>query len=150
MGELLKDEKLEIADIDTYLHYNKNALMVNSQWVRDWEIENERGQKMNVTIFNDTDETISSEQCKITKIEVKQEDKPLDITFISGKIMVGMDIAMMIETMGEASGEKEEDGVKIYWWNWIPYQNDNWELYVCAKTNVETGEIIGLSFSTID
>lgn len=141
LGDLLVDEALEIANIDTYLHYNQNALMVPAGKTRDWEIKGPDGKLLKVTILNNAKEEMSSEDCKIVKIDTSNNDDSMNMEVIAGQIKFGMPAKDIVDVLGAVSGKSSVGGVKSYWWNWKPYSNDNLLIRVYVEADGESGNI---------
>jgi hypothetical protein len=141
-GSILNGSNLKISNIDAYLHYNREALIIQPGNTRDWEIQDDTGKTLNVTIFNDTQEKLSSEYCKVIKFESNGNENEICVSIVSDQIKIGMPAKDIVDILGAVSGRKDANNEKLYWWNWMPYDNDDQVIYVRVAADNATGNVV--------
>jgi hypothetical protein len=142
LSHLLSSSGLQIAEIDTYLHYNKKALIVQPGKTRNWELEDSSGNRFKVTIFNPSNQEITSESCKVVAIDFDANIKYIDLALISDQIKIGIQAKDIVNILGSVSGRSENEDVNSYWWNWHPYKNSDEQVSIYVNANKETGEVV--------
>jgi preprotein translocase subunit SecG len=142
-SEVLKN--LEIENVQTFLWYNREALIIQPGKTREWTMCDEDRNKCYIEVYNPTKEELSSEYCLVRSVMIQSSDMgKLKTSFIGGKIKPGMQAKSIVDVLGKVSGRKdgERGGCNSYWWNWAPYKdNADYIVYVKVETNQDTGEI---------
>jgi hypothetical protein len=148
LSALLKD--VEIENIDTYLHYNKKALIIPAGKTREWAVIDKDGNKFYVEVYNPTDQELSSEHCKVFSIYVDTKDcGNLNAVMIGDKINMNMKAKDLVDILGQVSGRDQEENGEIkanrYWWTWFPYADKgDYAVYINVRAHPDTGDILSV------